>query len=290
MVQLVGKRLEIPARGWTVAEFVRQGVLLQRTMVRLARLTQARAIPPMAKEVSRLFTNQMEEVIRRVLRRAQPKAATISGEVSSKVSLVTNNEALWIQAIEEVFAERGIPLTAEIIPPVQSVMAQGYSKIGALMNQPANPDTNPRLLREAQKIAERVTQINETTRNVLRGTIQESVASGAGVAETVDAIRDRVPDINARRSVTIARTELSNAWTRGAAASFLESKVITELSVIGCQSREEERWGEPSYPWMWRGESTCGARGIPLGELERVVEIGWHPNHTGTLVASAFRS
>lgn len=285
MIQLTGKGLEIPERGWTAAEFARQGELLQRTMVRLARLTQHKAAPHLAKAVSALFNRQMEDVIQRVLRRTQPKSAVIS----SKISLTTNNESLWLQAIEEVFAERGIPLTAEIIPPVQSVMAQGYSKIGALLNQPANPDANPRLLREAQKIAERVTRINETTRNVLRGTVEESIASGAGVAETVEAIRDMVPDINARRSVTIARTELSNAWARGAAAAFLESKVITELSVIGCQSREEERWGEPSYPWMWRGESTCGARGIPLGELETFINIGWHPNHTGTLVASAFR-
>jgi hypothetical protein len=45
-----------------------------------------------------------------------------------------------MQAFDEVMAEEGITATAELLPPVQSVMGQAYGRTATLLGQEADPD------------------------------------------------------------------------------------------------------------------------------------------------------
>ena len=48
------------------------------------------------------------------------------------------HEDLWHRAMQEVFREAGIEIVSEISPAIQSVMGQGYSKVGLLLGQDAD--------------------------------------------------------------------------------------------------------------------------------------------------------
>jgi hypothetical protein len=265
--------LEIPAGGWTAAAFARHGVSLIRTMARVAQITQRKAIPFVAKSSVKIFTLQINEIARRVENRFGIRKSTI---------LKIDVQAAFDQAIAEVFADTGWMTQAELMPPIQSVMAQGYDKTARLLAQEADAANSPAIARHAQEIAAKVTRVNETTRTQIRQTVERSLDRNATVADTIGDLRAAVPDLTHGRSMTIARTELNNAWTQGSAQAFRENHQITHLSVIGCEAREER---SPHY----HGQSTCNFDDLPIHDLDVFLSVGFHPNHTGTLIPSGFR-
>jgi hypothetical protein len=117
--------------------------------------------------------------------------------------------------------------------------------------------------------------------------IRSSIADGHTVAETAKVLEERMPKIAAARIRTIARTETMMAWTEGSIASLQQSGVVTHVSVIGCESREEGSWGRPSFQqFMYRGEGTCNIQDVPIADAHL---LNFHPNHTGSVVPSRFK-
>jgi hypothetical protein len=281
--------VEVPPGGWTAQTFAAHGLPLLRAITRQAFLTQRRAIPFIARKAHELFKRQMDRVIARVLSLTRQSMRSVKAEPPIQIVLAQHEE-LWVQALNEVFAESGLEIVAELIPPIQSTMAQGYSKVSELLGHKVDPDRSAHLTRLANHIAQKITKINDTTRDKFRTNIQTAIGEGLSVAETAIRLRESMTEVHRSRITTIARTETNNAWTNGAAAAYKESETLTHVSVIGCESREEERWGTPGYPWMWRGESTCNAEDIPISELDAFMVISFHPNHTGTLIPSRFRN
>jgi len=274
------KGFEVPKGGWTAQAFAVHGYALLRTMIRAAQITQRRAAPIVARSAMKVFKEQLEKIISRVYGKASEAPGVKDGSVDL---FFPQHEGLWAQAIDDVLKETLLKVVVEVVPPVQSVMAQGYSKVGILLGQESDPDMNPRIAREARDVALRIVRINNTTRNQMATIVRNSIAEGLTVSETAQVMREEMPKRFANRVLTIARTELNNSWTQGAAIQFQNSSVVTHVSVIGCQARE------PKSP-QFRGESTCNIQDVPIHEIDELMEVGWHINHTGTLVPSRFRT
>jgi hypothetical protein len=277
--------LRVPARGWTAQEFAAQGRLLLIAMVRLSRITAKKAEPYIRQTAGRIFERQLEEIIRR----AETRAGVRSIKAEERVEIIiAGHEALWARALEEVLAEQGAAVVAELVPPIQSVMGQGYNRVSALMGQEVTHAGNQRIAHRALQVAQRIVRVNDTTRHLIERQVRQSIKDGLTVTETAARLRETVPAMQRARVNTIARTETQNAFTEGAVTSFQESETLTHVSVIGCESREKDRWDSPSYQqFMYRGESTCNIQDVPAMDADK---LKFHPNHTGTLVPSRFRN
>lgn len=272
---VAGKGLFIPPEGWNAQNFARHGETMILALARVAKITQRRAAPALAAKASAMFKSQVNDICEIVMRRTH-------GRRAAKVTFVVDVAQTWADAINQVLAEAKVEAVAKLMPDIQSVMAQGYSKTSvALAQEPANISRTVTI--RSRPIAERITKIDETTRKRIVGVVQNSVANDLSVAQTVDAVKAAAPKIYGHRALTIARTELNNAWNYGTAAAFLESHTITHISVIGCEAREIR---SPQY----HEESTCNYPDLPVGEIEAFLEVGFHPNHTGNLIPSGFRN
>jgi hypothetical protein len=242
---------------------------------RLAMITQRRAVPILARTSRDLFRRQLAAVVRHATTNKAAKADLV-------VDLeFPQHEGLWLEAIESVFRGANLEIVTEVMPSVQSVMAKGYGTVSELLGHTAI-DNNAEIARKARTIATKVTAINDTTKDNIINSVRRSIAGGLNVSETAAALERDVVPIFGNRALTVARTELNNAWTEGAATAFKASETLTHLSVIGCEARE------PNSP-QFNGESTCNFPDLPITQLDAFLAVGFHPNHTGTLVPSGFR-
>lgn len=260
---------------WNARRFALEGHRLVTAMHRTAQIIQRRAWPIVAAGVLASFRRAAQKTIERALGVQAAKSAEVVD------LLFPSNVGLWMQALEAAFEEEGIQAVIELTPPIQSVMAQGYDKTSRLLGEDPDPKYNPEWHRGSQAIARRITGITETTRNHFRQVITGALNEGLSSADLAKRLRTDFPAMEMHRVRTIARTELGNAWTEGTAGALKSSETVTHVSVIGCMERE------PNSP-QYRGESTCNIEDVPLGELDALMEVGWHPNHSGTLVASRF--
>lgn len=275
MIQLVGgKALVIPATGWTASTFAAHGLAMLITLRRVSAVVMAKGARRLAGDLRTFLDDQVDEVISRALSRAQGRHS-----LKADVTLDVAHGHVWEQAINEVFGDAGVKAREVVKPSITSTTAQGYSKTGLLLGQDTAADVSKHLAPRVRTLAEKVTRINETTRATLATTIRQGLNENLGPGDVARRIREKVPEMNVARSLTIARTEMSNAWNEGAVASFLESETVTHCSVIGCMKREAD---SPTY----RGESTCNIQDVPKEDID---SLEFHINHTGTLVPSRFR-
>lgn len=269
-----GKALIVPDEGWDAANFARYGGAMILALARLAKIIQRREAAKMAIKLNRMFRRQIRGVNERVLEWTRAKKAPRVVDIE-----VDNNADLWVEAMNEVFAEAGLEAVAAVMPSVQSVMAQGYNRTSILMGQ--QPDDVSRLVEiQSRGIARQITAISQTTRARIQQVVNDALQSSFSVVETAAAIESAAPQIYGNRTLTISRTELNKAWTRGAVGSMQESSTITEVSVIGCEAREAR---SPQY----QGESTCNIQSVPIQDADK---LEFHINHTGNIVPSGFRN
>ena len=279
------KRVQVPEGGWTAESFSAHGSRLIFTLSRFAKIIQRRAFPVVARKAAGLFRSQIEKVFTKVLSRAGTRSAKGPDDVQIDLGV---HEAIWQQAIDEVFREEEINVVTEIVPPVQSVMAQGFSQTSTLLGLSFTRDVSQLIARESRDVASRIVGINSSTRKQFMEQVLKIIEEGMTVVEAVNDMRRTFPKFSQNRIATIARTELQNAWTAGSIRSFNESPTLTHVSVIGCESRERDRWGSPSYQqYLYNGESTCNIQDVPVHDADK---LRWHPNHTGTLIPSRFRN
>lgn len=278
LIQLVGsKALHVPPGGWHAHSFAEHGEAMLRALWRVSQLVQRKAAPEIARAAKHHFNRQLEAVLAIVL-----KGKPAKSELLQIVVDAAGQESLWAAAINKVMAEAGISITAEVLPTIQSVMGQGYSKTNLLMGLKER-DVAGQIARQARGLAQKITRIDQTTRGVMERIVRDGIAEGMTVVDVARSLQDRFSQISSSRAITIARTETSNAWTQGTANSLKQADTLTHVSVIGCQAREEN---SPKY----RDESTCNIEDVPVSQIDALMEVGWHINHTGSLVPSAFRS
>lgn len=276
-----GKRLNIPKEGWNADNFAAHGHAMIVALHRTARLTQLHAAPALAKKSLEIFKSQLKRIVRRYEQNRQHHRLGLRAIKAPVAIEVPEDETLWKEAIDFVLGESGIEIVTSIIPPIQSVMAQGYSKTSFFLSQETDAQASGMITRQARDAAQQIVSINDTTRNNILNAVKDAIDQQMTVTETADYVEKRVGTIFGNRALTIARTELNKAWTKGAALSYQQSDAVTHVSVIGCEAREKT---SPQY----NGESTCNYPDLPIDELNDFLDVGFHPNHTGTLVPSGF--
>jgi len=288
LFELIGqKALTIPKEGWTAATFRRNGRPMIMAMHRASMLARKRNAAEVARRVATIFELHITETVERfkAVDRAMLRRRMVGRKASPLDIFLESDQRILEQIFETVIRESADKTRRAIIPPVQSVMDQGYSKTSFLLGQVPKED-NDGLRHRARNLADKITEISEPVRAKFRKLLEKAAEEKLSVRDTTRRILTEMPKVGGQRALTIARTELSNAWTQGAVQSFKESTTVTRVSVIGCESREEERWQQPSYrQFLYRGESTCNIQDVAVADADKLV---FHPNHTGTMIPTGF--
>jgi len=274
---LAGKSMQAPAGGWTARSFATEGPGVVRFLHRNAQVSWRRNVPALARAISQLVKDRVSVMV---------ETAT-GGRVKGAVEVqLPNDFELWAEALRTAFDEIGVEATVDLVKPIQSTLGQGYSRTANTTGAVVRSSANRTLANEAQGIARRIARIDENTRDIYERAIRKALDEGLPALETARVLKRTIPELADSRATTIARTELSRAYNQGAIAAMKATPGLTHISVIGCQSREKERWNSPSYQqFMYRGESTCNIQHVPIEDAE---ELNFHPNHTGTIVPDSF--
>ena len=259
---------------------------IQRDMIRTRRLLMVDGQRRLTEFLKGYFDARINNFCDRVMAHLHiaVEIAKTSGSWDRKdtaidtITLEANSE-VWRSAL---VAALGTTADAELIaaytPIVQSIAARAYERTSTFIGEELAVDRSFTILRRAQSMAEEVTSINETTRARLVDTLEQALAEKQTVAEAVRTIRETIPEIEAGRIPTIARTEIGNAIDAGTKQALLESSTVKTVMVIGCQAREAR---SPQY----NGQSTCNIRGVPVRDVDK---LRFHPNHTGCIVPETF--
>lgn len=283
-----------PPEGWNSETFAREGERLVMGLVAVGKVVTKKA----EAVVARLFRDEFREAIDAIIETGRVRIAIAHGRRSAggapdvkedevvEFSL-PGDEGIWAQALDDVLRARLPGFTARVVPPIQSVATQAISKHAAALGVDLSDLGSPFARGETAKIAARIRNIDETTREKFRGIIKREMAERRTVVDVQHALKREMIGFSDRRLRTIARTETQSAWTRGTVAALQGTPDVTHVSVIGCESRELSRWGAPSYQqFMYRGESTCNIVDVPIADAHL---LNFHPNHTGAVVPSKFR-
>lgn len=281
-----GKALVIPPQGWRANSFRANGRAMIMALHRVALITQKQQAATVARLLSAAFRKQCETAIGRFLNHIHFLPSGRSAKATTADIFAPGMESILMDALEQVLRETGVKISAEMIPPITSTLTQGYSKTSVLLGQKPARNVETILARRARGLASKITNISATTRKRFQALLNRAVRDELSIADTAKAILKRFPKIQGNRALTIARTEMNNAWHQGSIQAFKESKSLTHVSVIGCESREVELWGKPYYQeFMFRGESTCNIQDVHVADMD---QLNFHPNHTGTIIPSRF--
>ena len=258
------------AKQWTRSRFARDGARLVRSIWNTQATILRTVVPKFARTARSVMDNQIEAIVRRV-----------TGRKSLGGTSVDEMTMIWLTAADTVIEEMRHETDLRLEPEIESVHRAGWDATTSLLS--GEPKEWPGMTtKDIARLARLITGIDRTTkqqvRNVILRLVREEGATTGGVA---DGIMEVMGGISRSRAMTIARTEMGTALTAENAHVFANSGLVTHVSVIGCQERE------PNSP-HYRGESTCNIQDVPIAELDALMEVGWHPNHTGTLVPSGF--
>jgi len=267
------KGYKAPAK-WSKEVFRKKGKVMRFALARTAKIVARKAYPAVRVAAKKVMMGQIEAALVLAQRRfAAGKAITVN----------VADEAVWLEAFNDVFAVAGGMLEAELVPPLQSVVAQGMSKTEIVLGLESSAVRAASLRGVSLRIAQRITRIDEHTRAEFRRAVVKGLAEeGSTIRDVADSIRDTMTDVTERRIRVIARTETANAWNAGSIAAMRDLPGVKTVDVIGCESREKERWGQPSFAqYLYRGEGTCNIRGVPIEDAHK---LNFHPNHTGAIV------
>lgn len=274
-----------PAKPLTAADWRRSGSTVRFAIARLGKITTRKAIPAIRAASRNVMLRQVEAIVRRVedVVRARSKAAD---PLLIPVSLA--DEAIWARALNDVFAATGGMLEAELTPILTSVAAQGLTRTQTVLGLPVDPRRAADFRQQTARIGQRITAIDEHTRKRVRDSIRTAMEEeGATIRDVADSVRQTMTTATENRIAVIARTESANVWNVGSVTAMRQVDGLATVDVIGCESREQERWGNPSFAqFMYRGEGTCNIKGVPIEDANL---LNFHPNHTGAIVPGSFK-
>lgn len=289
----LGNGLRVPKDGWNAREFARQARLLVKTLHRAATLTQLRLRPKIARAIRENMAHKRDMILRICLGYVPSR---LGGEPApERKASISIRVSFWEQAINDFLTTQDPALVSAIRPHIQSAMAQAVSRTGRLLAMPhlgADHATNLHVLSATESAAQRVTQINETTRTQIQRTLHRAVEENLTEDEAGRLIQEQMDGATRYRGMLIARTELNRAWNRGTTLAMKQDEGLVQVSVVGCMSREQDRWDEPSFEdYLFDAdgrepEGTCNIRNVPI---EFVDELEFHPNHVGSIVPAFYR-
>lgn len=335
------RRSSVPKDGWTLEAFrTPNGAALVRDLLSVRKLAIRENASRLTSAVSKMFNEEMEEVIAAFLTRLEPgtgaKAKRGLVEMVLNLEVRDGTELLWEQALGEVFSSSKVRgrIMRVFRPMFQSVFSHIIKKARVLLSPRMKPSMPPTLptrrittgkpplsarpvpsgpnttategpplpvtaietvalpvpeisisvtdkaaLVEADGLCDKVTRISETTRKQLADTLRKAMKGQHTIGGLIQEVREKFPQIAAKRIPTIVRNELSVAANKAQILSFKEVKTLTHCSVVGCQAVEDDG---PKF----MGFPTCNIRNVPV---DRLSEVEFHINHTGSWVPSGFR-
>lgn len=261
---------------------IRNAALMRRqaALGRAERRKAEKRFKPLLRD---LFDWVATETIRRGMRRAGLRRVEEPAVVGLDVWGAFNT------ALNDVMRDWPQEAVTALLPEIMNTARRGYEATARSMGDEVLNDRIEAAMRgSGPKIANRITSIGETTRERFRTVIQKAADEGVSPAGLAEEMYERFNEVSVNRIPTIARTEMMNAYNDGSVVAFQGSSTVTHVSVIGCMSRERDRWGDPGWAqFMYRGESTCNIEDVPVAECHL---LNFHYNHTGCMVASKFRS
>jgi hypothetical protein len=288
MVREVGGKAWTPPAKWTAATFAEQGARMITILARVSRLVQRQQGAAITRTAFKLFKDQIRAITERAVERIRIRRQLgIRSAKASELVLAPGDAQEWISVAREFAAEQQIVFVVELAPQIQSTMAQGYSRTAITLGlDPVDTQFNAGLAARARGVAAQIVDIDERTRDRVEVLLGRYIEEGIHPSEVPARLTADMDAFNKARSLTIGRTESNRAWTQGSVQALKELGTCTAVDVIGCESRELERWDQPSYQqFMYQGESTCNIEGVPMHDADK---LNFHPNHTGTIVPSAF--
>jgi len=272
-------RVSRVTKGAPVTDVKASRARIAADMVRMRRHLMVEGQRALSRTLRSYFTQKLNEVCDRVLKLARERGYKSIDTKESEELHFGANESLWREAIEQVLGPNtSIELMGQYVPAIQSIAAKANSRTSLLIGEDVHPQAANNIHKRAYNLARQVMKINETTRKQLERRVVSAVADGSTIKQTVDSIRDAIPEISAARVPTIARTEVGRAIDEGTKQAILDSSSVTLVDVVGCQAVE------PNCP-EFDGRPTCNITGVPA---DRVDELEFHPNHTGCIIPSGF--
>lgn len=277
------RKSAVPEGGWTHENFTGQARDdLRADMLTLRRAAILRGLRTLSPSLQKIMEDQVNRVIETALNGFARLYGIPRKSFDTKEDfdfVVPNHASMWADAIEQEMSRAGVEITVAMTPPMQSVGGDVFEKVNlSLGHKPTSAQVNS-LGTRMRTVASKVGGISDTTRERLVRYVGQSIKEGATVFETAEKLRQKMPSLAANRVPTIVRTELGNAADEAVKHAMKVSGVVTHFDVIGCEGIE------PNIP-TFRGTPTCNIRGVPI-QYEN--EIRFHPNHTGAIVAGAFR-
>lgn len=283
------KASQVPEGGWTMEAF--HGVAARRLTADLVKIRNSailKAAREFNKSLAGVMRKQVEDVVTEFhtrLQRSYPSFASADGVPGTKAAVripAAQHEALWADALAMVLDDEEAEVTVRRTAraPMQSVASAVASRTREVLGAGLAPGTERVLQRDIDEMAAEVTNINRTTRRKLRETITQGIEQGLSPFEVMQTVRMRIPQIATNRVPTIVRTELGRAADKAVIRGMRDSQVVTHVSVSGCEAIE------PGIP-TFRGVPTCNIKNVPIAYAG---DLRFHPNHTGAIIASGFKT
>lgn len=267
----------VPAGGWAKAAQIERRTL-RRDLMRMKRHLMIDGQRELSAFLRKFIRERIEEVADRIeaMHKGLPRHA---GKAETSFSLGAN-ESTWRDVVAEILGpDANVELVQQYTPIVQSTASRSYDRTATFLGEQSDNAGRNAVFRRSQTMARQVTRINETTRDRLVSKLEQAMADGLTLPETAAMLRDSgISEIEAGRIPTIVRTEIGRACDEGTKEAMKESSTIKTVMVVGCTSVE------PHIP-TFDGRPTCNITGVPV---ERVDELEFHPNHTGTIVPETF--
>lgn len=270
---------------WNARRFAAEGTSLIKGMFRAGRIVTRLAEKRLERKLFKLHSQLVKRVAARV--ESSAKAAGVPNTKLESVSLDLGNfEPLWQRVIEDEVRKHDLPISTAIVTETRSTYDTAVNGTLAMLGLD-DERLRGAVARDSTLLAQRITNISDATRDRLRELLEQAIAKSQTVSEVADKLRSTMTDWAEHRVRTVARTETMLAWNEATARAMQASGAVTHVSVIGCESREEDRWKHPSFQqFTYRGEGTCNIRDVPVEDAAR---LRFHPNHTGVMVPSRMR-
>ena len=275
------RKSAVPEEGWNQENFTGKAKQrLRRDMLLIHRAAIRSKMRTLTPVLRRIMEGQVSRVIESVERSyTRLHGVPLSREKRESYINLPAHATLWQQAIESEFSRANLEVVTELTPAYQSVATNVSDKVSLLLGTTASPKQTRELGVRIKNLARKVTIINETTREKLQKVIAASISDNLTVFETIQRVREQVPSIAANRIPTIIRTEMGRASDEAMKNTMKNSEIVTHIDVIGCEKIE------PNIP-TFQGTPTCNIENVPI-QYEQYLEF--HINHTGCIVAGAFR-
>lgn len=265
---------------WTSNRFREEGALLVLKIAARSKRERIKAQIKVAIAAASFFRWYIKEIVR--IARSRP-----SFRAYDPVQInVSAEQTRWHQAVDAVATELPMEIALQIVPEIHNAIRVAYRTTAETLGSVQTEQLEEAAVARATGIATRLSSVNATTKIRIAQVVNEVVSEGGTAAEVEERIQKDFNTLSKARVKVIARTETANAYNAGTITAFQQVPGLAYIDVIGCESREEDKWGDPDYQqYMYRGESTCNISNVPLADAPL---LNFHPNHTGVIVPSAF--